>query len=587
MSTRSAVLAALEPYSLTQESPNSYRSNRPWSPGSDSQGLTLTFDDDEHGAFFDHVAGQGGSLYQLAQRLGVEITHQFQAQETKRDFANLAEYAAAHGATAEIFKAAGWRETRFQNRPALEFTTKTGRRWRFLDGEYPKFKSEKGYTRCWYGLDRAVARAKDSNQPLVICGGEPSVVAAQAQYLPACCITAGEKADIPSFLVNELLQAWQGPVILAPDCDETGREWAQGWLELLKAKGYQARAVDFHGSKGFDLADFVKLHGDDSDIRFGELPDLVIEESGSAFRATWSVAELLDAEFPEPNWAVPGLIPEGLTILGGRPKVGKSWLALQIAWAVSTGGKVFGKAVEPGPVLFLALEDSSLRLQDRLRKMGVGRDADITFFLRWKPLQAGGLEDLFNELQRKKYRLAVIDTLRRSIPGLDPKNDQGEVSSVFDALQRYAIQNGLAQLLNDHTRKPNGSASDPVDDILDTTAKTATADTILALYRSQGMKGAKLLGRGRDFEDVDLQLTFDAYTHCWQAEGNATEIQMTKNRSDVLNALKALGKATVKQVTEMIGGDRSNHYRTLNDLVNVQKARSETVNGQLFYEAIG
>jgi replicative DNA helicase len=57
----------------------------------------------------------------------------------------------------------------------------------------------------------------------------------------------------------------------------------------------------------------------------------------------WTVSELYDVTLPEPNWAVPGLIPEGLTLLGGRPKVGKSWLALQIAHSISTGGIFFEK----------------------------------------------------------------------------------------------------------------------------------------------------------------------------------------------------------------------------------------------------
>jgi hypothetical protein len=590
MATRDKVLQYLEQFDLKQEGPDTFRCNRPWSPGSDSQALTLGFDDDEHGAYFDHVSGEGGSLYQLAQRLNIPIEHKFQAEPTKKNFADLEEYAVAHGATLEQFQAAGWRETRFQNRPALEFQTKTGKRWRFLDGDFPVFKSIKGYKRCLYGLERAVQRAKDSNQPLIICGGEPAVVSAHAQHLPACCITGGEKSDVHSELVDELVKAWTGPVILAPDCDETGRKWAAKWLELLNSKGIQARAVDFHGSKGFDLADFVKLYGDEADVRFGELPDLVIEEEPTrpSIQFRWTADELLTATFPDPVWTVPGILPEGLTILGGRPKVGKSWLALQIAVAVASGGMVFDKKVDKGAVLYIALEDNPRRLQDRLIKIGLKQGAPIVFYNAWKPLHKGGLEDLINELLTSRYRFAVIDTLKRATPGLDPMKDQGELSTIFDEVQRYAIQNNIGQLINDHTRKPVGGMSnaDPVDDILDTTAKTATADAILALYRKQGVKGAKLLGRGRDFEDVDLQLIFDPVTVCWQLEGNATEIQMTKRRAEVLDALKTLGMATVKQVTELIGGDRSNNYKTLNDLVNVGLARSETINGQVFYGAI-
>ncbi len=71
-------------------------------------------------------------------------------------------------------------------------------------------------------------------------------------------------------------------------------------------------------------------------------------------------------EWPEPTWAVPGLLPAGLCIFAGKQKAGKSWLALQIAQAVATGGHVLGQQIERGPILYLALEDIPRRLQDRM-----------------------------------------------------------------------------------------------------------------------------------------------------------------------------------------------------------------------------
>jgi hypothetical protein len=51
---------------------------------------------------------------------------------------------------------------------------------------------------------------------------------------------------------------------------------------------------------------------------------------------------LLRREFPEPKFAVEGVIQEGVNILAGAPKMGKSWLGLNLAVAVSTGGYVLG-----------------------------------------------------------------------------------------------------------------------------------------------------------------------------------------------------------------------------------------------------
>ncbi|MGH3737200.1 MAG: AAA family ATPase, partial [Micromonosporaceae bacterium] len=87
-------------------------------------------------------------------------------------------------------------------------------------------------------------------------------------------------------------------------------------------------------------------------------------------RTWWNLGDLLAAEFPEPRWAVPDLIPEGVTLLAGQPKVGKSWLSLGLAVAVASGGKALGDIdVEPGAVLYAALEDTPRRLQDRLGRV--------------------------------------------------------------------------------------------------------------------------------------------------------------------------------------------------------------------------
>ena len=65
----------------------------------------------------------------------------------------------------------------------------------------------------------------------------------------------------------------------------------------------------------------------------------------------FSAAELQGRVFPPIKWIVPGILPEGLTLLAGKPKLGKSWLALDIAVAVASGGSVLGRECEPGPVL--------------------------------------------------------------------------------------------------------------------------------------------------------------------------------------------------------------------------------------------
>jgi RecA-family ATPase len=79
--------------------------------------------------------------------------------------------------------------------------------------------------------------------------------------------------------------------------------------------------------------------------------------------------ELEKMDFKDPNWIIPGILPEGLKLLAARPKKGKTWLALNIAVAKASGGCALGRAdlrPDPAKVLYLALEDRLRRVKQRL-----------------------------------------------------------------------------------------------------------------------------------------------------------------------------------------------------------------------------
>jgi 5S rRNA maturation endonuclease (ribonuclease M5) len=80
--------------------------------------------------------------------------------------------------------------------------------------------------------------------------------------------------------------------------------------------------------------------------------------------------ELQTLTFPPLRFVVPGLVPEGLALLAGKPKAKKSWLALDIAIAATADRFTLGE-IKPdqGDVLYLALEDSMRRVQRRMTKL--------------------------------------------------------------------------------------------------------------------------------------------------------------------------------------------------------------------------
>lgn len=260
-------------HGLERVGQNQYKAFNPYNPPGQSRNKNLLVDisDDEHGNFtlFSATGGEkrSGSLYELAEIVGVDVQRKDKETADTRHtvYRDLAHYAQAHGAPASAYEAAGWKQVEYQGRPALEYKTTTGRRWRFLDGQTPRFKhmgyNSQPYVSCWYGMKHAPALLESSGLPLILCNGEPSVVAAQHWGLPAVCVTSGEKA-IPVVLIDKMKETYpSGKIIIAMDCDQKGRAVAAAVTRQLAGAGYEAMPVDLGLGLRGDLADYCLLHG--------------------------------------------------------------------------------------------------------------------------------------------------------------------------------------------------------------------------------------------------------------------------------------------------------------------------------------
>ena len=83
-----------------------------------------------------------------------------------------------------------------------------------------------------------------------------------------------------------------------------------------------------------------------------------------------SAKALVQKDFPKTKWVVDDLLPEGLTILAGAPKIGKSFFCLNLALAVSQAGTFLSgyKVSKPKSVLYFALDnDPQRQIQSRLK----------------------------------------------------------------------------------------------------------------------------------------------------------------------------------------------------------------------------
>ena len=105
-------------------------------------------------------------------------------------------------------------------------------------------------------------------------------------------------------------------------------------------------------------------------------------------------ATLMERNLPPIQYCVHGLIPQGLVTFSGPAKVGKSLLVLDLARKVSAGEKFWGFSTERGTVLYLALEDTLVRLQNRLDAMTENAYPDLYLSVMASPLSEGLVEQI-------------------------------------------------------------------------------------------------------------------------------------------------------------------------------------------------
>lgn len=289
-----------------------------------------------------------------------------------------------------------------------------------------------------------------------------------------------------------------------------------------------------------------------------------------------SALDILTADFPEPVWAVPGLFPAGLTFLGGRPKVGKSWMALQLAYSVTAGGIFLGRRVKQGKVLYVALEDSKRRMQERMIAQGWTADAaqymDVLFLDDFRKRigflhTAGSGARLYSIIQQGGYRLVVVDTMSRAFSGLRDLDKAEVVTPALSPLQELALSRNFLLLFVDHHAKPKGMNPNPVDDLMSSTAKSAIADTLAGLYRDQdGTK--KLMITGRDVEETSLVLHWDQTTAAYQVTDDpAAGLDLSPNEQKIFRFLKEHGKARQVDIAKATGISQNNITAILKRMV--------------------
>jgi hypothetical protein len=265
---------------------------------------------------------------------------------------------------------------------------------------------------------------------------------------------------------------------------------------------------------------------------------------------------LLEQTFEPIRWAVPGLIPEGVTLFAGAPKVGKSWAALDISIAIASGGHVFGDIqVDPGESLYLALEDNPRRMQRRLTKaLRGGRCPDGLHFAYAAPaIDEGLIAELSAFLDaHPSCRIITVDTIKpiRPVSGKNDRiydTDYAVGRPFLDLAAKYHI----AVVLVHHTNK--SKSEDDLDTISGSQGLAGGVDNILVLKRGRASSEATLYVTGRDIEQEGRYgLLWDQNLSMWTVGADCPTVGMSPERRSVYDTIANVGPIRSRALAALI-----------------------------------
>lgn len=270
-----------------------------------------------------------------------------------------------------------------------------------------------------------------------------------------------------------------------------------------------------------------------------------------------SAVDLQKANLPPVKFIVEGILPEGTSLISAASKIGKSWMVLDLGLCVAAGVPFMGHKTNRCGVLYLALEDSLNRLQERMGTVLAGKPAPQGFeFATVAPKMDNGLLDILDGhlKQNPNTKLIIIDTLQK-IRGQALPRESGYAQDYreMETIKAFMDKRGISALFVHHNRKMRDD-DDPFNMISGTNGIMGAADTIWTITKDKRTDGeATLHITGRDVKQSDTVIRFDNQSCRWQSMGDADWLAEQRARQEYNESPIVM---TIKKLLEQSPGNR-------------------------------
>jgi RecA-family ATPase len=307
----------------------------------------------------------------------------------------------------------------------------------------------------------------------------------------------------------------------------------------------------------YEKSEFPKADSNVVNFPAGSKPKLKL--------VTTSLQDTYHKDLPPPAAIIDRAVYQGLTILAGPPKVGKSYLALELANSVASGEPALGglDVRRSGRVLYLSLEDGERRIRKRTRQM-IPTDqyldqVQMVYDLPAPLSDEGGLEALNHEIHDGQYELIIVDTFVKAFPQERGPSDLFRADyRQIDALKGLADDNNVALVVIAHTRKEEAEYA--LNAVARTGGLTAAADAILVLGKTP--TGAKLQVISRDIDESEFSLIRDQKTSGWKIAAEGPGPIPNDGKQRILGLLRDQGPLTSNEIQNFLADENGSTVRS-------------------------
>ena len=224
--------------------------------------------------------------------------------------------------------------------------------------------------------------------------------------------------------------------------------------------------------------------------------------------------QLIDAEtlyykpLEHPKMLIDGVLSDGLAIMAGDSKIGKSWMVLWMCLQISKGEPVWGLPTRKTDIVYLALEDREWRVQQRMQDLTDTPPDNLHFGFSCGQLGAeleSQIEDVLKDYP--STGLIFIDTLQMVRDNVSAKvNAYAQDYKDLSSLKKIADNHGICIFVVHHTRKERDGGN-IFNDMTGSTGIMGVADTGMILRKEDRFgDNATLCITGRDVEEKKLKM---------------------------------------------------------------------------------